>query len=297
MTHSEALQISTHTDPAPFLKWAGGKTQLLPQLERLFPAEIPRYIEPFLGSGAVFFFLRGRGRLTGEVVLADNNAELINTFRVVQQNVEELIELLTLHKACHDKTYYYQVRAEAYTPDVRGAARTLYLNKTGFNGLYRVNRQGQFNVPMGAYKNPSIFNADTLRCASRVLDGARLVAQSFQESLQSAGKGDMIYLDPPYVPLSLTASFTGYMPGGFGLRDQEELAACVRAAHERGARFILSNSYTETVCRLYEGFSIRRVPARRRINCDGEKRGPVDEAIVFNFDSDPEVNSLMINLL
>jgi DNA adenine methylase len=273
--------------PAPFLKWAGGKTQLLPRLASFFPADIPRYVEPFLGGGAVFFFLRGQGALTGEITLADNNAELINAYEAVQHNVDALIALLDKHRRLHSKEHFYEVRARAHRKGIPGAARTIYLNKTCFNGLYRVNRSGEFNVPIGAYKNPSLYDEAALRRASEALRGVRLVVQDFGKCIAATGRGDLLYLDPPYVPLSSTASFTGYVPGGFGPRDQEALAESVRAAHERGARFVLSNSYTDTVHRLYEhpDFHLERIPATRRINCDGAKRGPVDEAVVLNFDA------------
>lgn len=277
--------------PTPFLKWAGGKTQLLPRLAPFFPADIPRYVEPFLGGGAVFFFLRGRGALTGEVTLADINEELINAYTSVQRDADALLELLETHRAAHGKERFYEVRARGYEKGVVGAARTIYLNKTCFNGLYRVNRSGKFNAPMGAYKNPSIYDEAALRRASIALQNVRLVVQGFQETIQTVGAGDLLYLDPPYVPLSSTASFTGYIPGGFGAEHQAALARSVREADKRGARFVLSNSYTDTVRDLYQRFRIERIPATRRINCDGAKRGPVDEAVVMNFDSSGEGRS------
>lgn len=280
--------VTSETTATPFLKWAGGKTQLLPRLAAFFPADIPHYVEPFLGGGAVFFFLRGRGALTGEVTLADINAELINAYAAVQNDLDALLELLETHRAAHGREHFYAVRAQPCVGGVVGAARTIYLNKTCFNGLYRVNRRGEFNAPMGAYKNPSIYDEAALRRASDALAGVRLVVQGFKERMRTVGAGDFLYLDPPYVPLSSTASFTGYIPGGFGAGDQEALAQSVREADGRGARFVLSNSYTETVCRLYAGFRIERIPATRRINCDGAKRGPVDEAVVLNFDSPGE---------
>jgi DNA adenine methylase len=270
----------------PFLKWAGGKTQLLPVLERYFPPAIDRYTEPFVGSGAVFFHLRAGGRLVGEVTLADSNRELIHAYAVVRDQLEELLAALDAHRAAHRRDHYYRVRAGPFTPDVAGAARTIYLNKTCFNGLYRVNRSGRFNVPMGDYRDPAILDEPALRRASQALQGVRLLSQPFQETIAAAAAG-WLYLDPPYVPLSPTASFTGYVPGGFGPADQEALAASVRAAAARGLQFVLSNSHTPAVCRLYQDFVVASVPARRAINSNAARRGPVDEAIVTNFIPDP----------
>jgi len=282
-----ALRLYTPTgeEPGPFLKWAGGKTQLLPQLEKFFPTRIPRYHEPFLGGGAVFFFLRGRGWLTGPVTLSDSNAELVNAYTVVRDDVDALVCHLARHRAAHSKDHFYSVRALPFTPDAAGAARMIYLNKTGFNGLYRVNSKGQFNVPLGSYTNPSVYDEAALRRASRALQGVRLVVQDALDSLAEAGAGDLLYLDPPYVPLSATASFTGYVPGGFGPADQERLADAVRAADGRGARFVLSNSDTPAVRRLYLGFRIESVPARRMINCDAARRGEVNELIVAGIEA------------
>ncbi len=270
--------------PAPFLKWVGGKGQLIPRLTGLMPRALERYCEPFVGGGAVFFHLRGSGLLTGPAVIADVNEELVNAYCVVQSDVERLIESLQGHKAQHSMERYYTLRAKPYSEGVEGAARTIYLNKTGYNGLYRVNRSGQFNVPLGSYKNPTIFEAGALRLASDALRNTAILAQCFRKTIDAAGPGDFLYLDPPYIPLSVTANFTSYAPAGFVPKDQEDLAACVRAADRRGVKFVLSNSYTDEVCRLYCGFQIHRASAFRRINCDGSKRGPIDEAIVCNFE-------------
>jgi DNA adenine methylase len=270
--------------PVPFLKWAGGKTQLLPVLEDFFPQEIKSYVEPFLGGGAVFFFLQGRGWLKGDVLLADTNDELMNTYRAIRNRVDDVISELADLRKKHCEKHYYEVRDRRYRSGPKGAARTIYLNKTGFNGLYRVNGSGKFNVPMGRYENPSIFSEDALRRVSAALAGARLLTQDFRKTIAKSGKRDLIYLDPPYVPLSKTASFTSYVAGGFGMNEQAELAEAVRAAHKRGARFVLSNSYTPDVRNLYEGFRIETVSAKRMINCNGNARGPVKEAIVLNFE-------------
>lgn len=280
------LARATVQPPTPFLKWAGGKTQLLPQLERFFPHEIPAYVEPFLGSAAVFFHLYGKGQLTGSVILADVNEELVNVYRAVRDHIDELLDLLAAHKAAHGREYYYAVRAEAYKAGVRAAARTIYLNKTCYNGLYRVNSRGQFNVPMGDYKNPGIYDEAELRRAAQALRRAELVCQDFRTAIGGAAT-EVIYADPPYVPLSPTSSFTGYAAGGFGLDDQRDLAACLRSADARGCRFVLSNSYTPVVRELYGGFHIARVPARRAINSIASRRGAIDEAVVTNFGAEP----------
>ncbi|MHC9540282.1 MAG: DNA adenine methylase [Vulcanimicrobiota bacterium] len=267
---------------SPFLKWAGGKGQLAPQLKAFFPKTIDGYIEPFIGGGAIFFYLRDLERIKGRILLADINEELINAYTAVRDNVDELIDALDAHKKRHCSEYYYEIRAEAYTPGVEGAARTIYLNKTGFNGLYRVNSKGKFNVPLGSYSNPSIFDRTALHDASSALHGVELAVQDFHRSIAQAQTSDFIYLDPPYVPLSVTSSFTSYIPGGFGTEDQKELAQCLREADRRGVRFALSNSATDLVISLYDRFEKKQVHATRRINCDGNKRGFIDELIILN---------------
>ncbi|MGV8123549.1 MAG: DNA adenine methylase [Candidatus Xenobiia bacterium LiM19] len=267
---------------SPFLKWAGGKGQLAPQLEVFFPRKIDGYIEPFVGGGAIFFYLRDLERIKGRIILADINEELINAYTAVRDNADELIDTLDAHKKRHCSEYYYKMRAETFTPGVEGAARTIYLNKTGFNGLYRVNSKGRFNVPLGSYSNPSIFDRTALHNASSALQGVELAVQDFHQSIAQAQTSDFIYLDPPYVPLSDTSSFTSYIPGGFGPEDQKELAQCLREADRRGVRFALSNSATDFVISLYDGFKKKKVHATRRINCDGNKRGVIDELIILN---------------
>jgi len=257
---------------------------LLPHLAQFLPTRIDRYREPFVGGGAVFFYLIGGGRLTGPAGLSDVNEELVNAYRVVKSEVELLIGELQKHKSLHTKEHYYAVRAQPYIEGIDGAARTIYLNKTGYNGLYRVNRSGHFNVPFGMYKNPSIFDPESLRRASTALQNAVIEVKCFRTAIDEAVGGDFLYLDPPYIPLSATANFTSYLPGGFGFQDQEDLSECLRNANKRGVEFVLSNSYTDEVCRLYREFQIHRVSATRRINCDGSKRGIVDEAIVCSFE-------------
>jgi len=270
----------------PFLKWVGGKGQLAPQLECLFPLEIDGYCEPFVGGGAIFFWLQSKNKLKGAVRLADVNPELINAYTVVRDQPLELAALLDEHRALHSKDYYYAVRAKSFVQGVEGAARTFYLNKTGFNGLYRVNSKGQFNVPIGSYDNPQLYGMANLMAASEALHGVELRCQGFEDSIKASSQKDFLYLDPPYVPLSSTASFTNYVPNGFGSREQCALAKALDAAHRRGVRWVLSNSATQEIESLYQDFRIHQINATRRINCDATKRGLMTEFAVSNFSMD-----------
>jgi DNA adenine methylase len=269
--------------PRPFLKWAGGKTQLLEQFQPLLPAPASyrRYLEPFVGSGALFFHLR-----PAVAVLSDVNREIIECYRAVKTCPEDVIVELEKHR--FDEEHYYAVRANNRPRKLAvAAARTIYLNKTGFNGLYRVNSKGLFNVPIGRYENPGFRSPRlfaTLRACSGALASAQLVAGDFQRTLEGAGEGDFVYLDPPYVPLSETSDFTAYARDGFGPAEQERLAEVCRALWRRGARIMLSNSDTETVRALYQGFHVEVVHAARSINSRGAKRGKVKEVVVRNYD-------------
>lgn len=265
----------------PFLKWVGGKRQLIPALSPHLRVGGKRYVEPFVGGGAVFFHLRSEGLLERDCVLADANEELVNVYRCVQRRVEPLIKRLRAHQQQHGPEYYYGVRAQTFTPDLDGAARTIYLNRTGFNGLYRVNRKGIFNVPMGRYTNPSICDERKLRLASAALQGVAILCQDFATTVADCGPGTFLYLDPPYVPLSSTSSFTAYHKGGFGLAEQARLAASCIEAYQRGAEFVLSNSSSDVVAELFARFPILKVAATRRINCSAEKRGAISEMVVL----------------
>jgi DNA adenine methylase len=272
--------------PKPFLKWAGGKSRLLGQFAGLYPCQFANYHEPFMGSAAVYFHLCGLQAPVKRVRLTDSNAELINCYAVVKDDVDSLIASLAKHKWQHSPDHYYEVRAQA--PDalseVERAARLIYLNKTCYNGLYRVNRRGQFNVPLGSYKNPRIFDPDELRRASRALQNAEIEVAPFAAVARRARKGDFVYFDPPYHPLSSTANFTSYTESAFGEQEQRELAHIFRALDRKGCKVMLSNSWTPFVRNLYKGFRLVEVKAARAINSKAEKRGQVSELVVLNYD-------------
>jgi DNA adenine methylase len=273
------------TEAAPFLKWAGGKRQLLPELRARYPAEVRRYFEPFMGSGAVFFDVQ-QTFAPAYVRLSDNNTELVNCYAAVRDEVERLIALLQRHRSAHEKRgrdYYYEVREQSPRGATQRAARLIYLNKTCFNGLYRVNRRGQFNVPIGRYVNPPICDPPLLRAASRALRGVDIVTEDFAEIAQQARAGDFFYFDPPYDPLSSTSSFTKYTKDGFDDGEQTRLAGLYRELDRRGCRLMLSNSDTPFVRKLYDGFRLDSVAATRRINCNGSRRGPVGELVIMNY--------------
>jgi DNA adenine methylase len=269
----------------PFLKWAGGKQRLLPQLRRFYPQQFGRYLEPFVGSGAVFFDLRGLDRLSA-AHLSDSNEELVNCYRIVRDAPDELIALLAEHKRLHSREHYYSVRARFLSEDltpVQRAARLIYLNKTCFNGLYRVNRKGQFNVPMGRYKSPAIYDEEQIRAASQALQGTEVAVRYFRGCLESVQAGDFLYFDPPYHPVSDTASFTNYTDAGFGVEEQRALADLFHALDRKGCLVMLSNSWTPLILDLYRGYRIESVQAGRAINSKADRRGKTREALVLNY--------------
>ena len=271
-----------------FIKWAGGKSQLLEQFDKFFPKEIDYYIEPFLGSGAVFFYIK-RKYNPKKVLLGDINEELINAFLVVRDNVEELIKLLKIHKGNHNKDYYYEIRAQDTTAlnNIEQAARFIYLNKTCFNGLYRVNSKGKFNVPIGSYKNPSILQEDILREASKLLQGADIRVLDFRDLTKIDVDKAFIYFDPPYYPLSKTSSFTSYTKYDFLEKEQKELADVFKTLDIKGCKLMLSNSDTALIHELYSQYEnkgfLNVVHAKRMISCIGTGRGPINEVVVLNY--------------
>jgi DNA adenine methylase len=272
----------------PFLKWAGGKGQLLAQFEAFFPKAIASYVEPFLGGGAVYFHLTARHPARG-AVLNDNNAELINCYSVVRDDCPSLMRRLDEHLArfrAEGERYYYLVRSQHDLRDAgERAARMIFLNKTCYNGLWRVNARGEFNVPIGSYRpeKVSLYDRANLLAASHSLQSAELRVRDFRQTLRALGSGDFAYIDPPYFPVSPTANFTSYTKEDFGQAEQEELSALYAEAARRGAQLMLSNSDTPFIRRLYKGFEIHTVSARRAVNCDGAKRGRIPEVVVLNY--------------
>jgi DNA adenine methylase len=270
--------------PAPFLKWAGGKRQLLARILRDVPGTIGTYYEPFIGGGAVFFGLVAAGHRFERAVLGDANEELVRCYRAIQANVEGVITALGRHR--YERSHYYAVRERdpRRLTDAGAAARVIYLNRCGYNGLYRVNSKGLFNVPFGRYVNPVICDAGRLRAVARALAGVRLVHGDFDETLQGAGEGDFVYFDPPYVPLSRTASFTAYAKERFDAAAQARLAERLRELGARGVPALLSNSDCRETRLLYKDLPWKRVPVRRAINSVAASRGAVGELLVKSFD-------------
>jgi DNA adenine methylase len=263
--------------PRPFLKWAGGKRQLLSEILPQIPQSRGTYHEPFLGGGALFFKLQPE-----RAVLADLNERLVRTYRAVRDDVESVI--LALQECKNDKDFYLRTRARDIdaASNVELAAWFIFLNKTGFNGLYRVNKKGKFNVPFGAYKNPLICDVDNLRACSQALAGVKILHTDFRHVEEMTEPGDFVYFDPPYVPLSATASFTSYTRDGFTIEDQTELRDIAKALKHKRVHVLLSNSSTAVVHELYaEGFERKEVYATRAINSDGAKRGKVAEALIW----------------
>lgn len=274
-----AVSVMEETTARPFAKWAGGKRQLLPELHRRLPERFGRYHEPFVGGGAMLF---SRAWAAGATV-ADTNEELVVAYEQVQKDVEGVIRELRGHTFTTE--HYYAVRAldpGTLTPNER-AARTIYLNRTCFNGLYRVNRAGRFNVPIGRYANPTICDAANLRACSRHLERTLIFRADFAETMACAEPDDFMFLDPPYVPVSKTSSFTAYGAEGFNETEQRALAECFAHASSRGVHLMLTNSDTPLVRELYADFRIDEVRATRAINSKSSKRGKVSELVVRNY--------------
>ncbi|HVV84225.1 MAG TPA: DNA adenine methylase [Kofleriaceae bacterium] len=265
---------------SPIIKWVGGKSKLLGELVLRLPPRHERYFEPFAGGAALFFHLA-----PARAVLADLNPDLIAMYQAVAADPAGLIRRLGLHRDAHDQAHYYQVRERWNDRSVSWsaidrAAAFVYLNRTCFNGLWRVNRSGAFNVPMGRYTNPLICDPDGLGAAAAVLARADVRCADYRRAVADAGPGDLVYFDPPYDPLTPTANFTSYTGDGFGPAQQAELADTVRALAARGCHVLVSNSDTPRVRALYKGLRIDRVRCPRAINSDAARRGEVDEVIV-----------------
>lgn len=295
--------------PKPFLKWVGGKTQLLPELEARLPSDFTEtvrvYAEPFVGGGALLFHLLSKGIRPERIVINDSNPDLANAYRAVQSNVGELIAALdglqTAYRAQAGedgrRAFYLSVRdaynngvSERTSNPVKRTAQLLFLNRTCFNGLYRVNAKGAFNVPFGSYSNPKICDPDTLLADSTALAGVEITAGDFAAVIVHADAGWFVYFDPPYRPLSATSSFCDYTQGGFDDREQRRLGDTCRTLDRNGARWLLSNSDPKGVDpadtffdELYAGFEIRGVMASRMVNANPEKRGKLLELLISNY--------------
>ncbi len=270
---------------APVVKWVGGKRQLLSEITPLLSKRISPYCEPFLGGGALLFALQ-----PSKAIVNDLNKDLMTVYRVIKDDIEALISSLKEHENTPEHFYatrdmdrnkaIYQAMS-----DVDKASRLIYLNKTCFNGLFRVNSAGEFNSPFGYYKNPSIVNEPVLRAVSKYFNSSQIsfYTEDFAETLSRIRKGSFAYLDPPYDPVSDTASFTGYNKGGFDRKEQIRLKECCDDLTRRGIKFLLSNSATGFIIDLYQGYDIKIVKAKRMINSDAGKRGAVEEVLIRNY--------------
>jgi DNA adenine methylase len=288
------LQEYEGSKTSPFLKWAGGKGQLLSAYRRLYPPEFDGYFEPFLGGAAVFFDLYNKGRIT-EAHLSDYNLDLINCYVAIRDNLQQLLdELEILQQRATNEEYFYKEARPRFNSiklksgadgNVEKAALLIYLDKTCYNGLYRVNKNGEFNVPWGRYRNPRLVDKPNLILVNQVLKkkGIELYWRDYREVKSQVGAGDFVYFDPPYHPLSATSSFTAYTSGDFAISEQEELARLFDELDSRGVQLMLSNS--PRVIPLYQGkgYTIRRLKAARAISSVGSKRGPVEEILVTNY--------------
>jgi DNA adenine methylase len=274
-----ATVINVDVVAKPFLKWAGGKSRLISSMLPYFPLKYNYYFEPFLGGGALFF--SGTVKRSG-AILSDLNGELINAYRVVRDSPEELIEQLDLMQSQHSEVYYYTIRSRKFVEPLNQAARFIYLNKTCFNGIYRENSRGEFNVPMGSYKNPLICDQKTILEASKALFGVALFHSSFMD-ISGVESGDFVYFDPPYLPINKTSNFTGYTAHGFTIEDQIKLRDLAVALANSGVYVMLSNSDTPIVRKMYEGFNLMELQAARSVNSKGEKRGKVSELLITTY--------------
>jgi DNA adenine methylase len=280
-------------DCYPFVKWAGGKSQLLSELDSMIPTKFNRYFEPFLGGGAMFFHLISDRNTRFSTYLSDINEELITAYKVVKNNVSELIQILKRHRTEYNRNpskYYYKLRDEIKPrTEIDRTARFIALNKTCFNGLYRVNRSGIFNVPMGRYKNPLICDASNLENISKAFrySKAAINVNDYKSALLKAEKDDFIYLDPPYHPTSRTANFTSYSDSGFGDDDQLELSEIFAELNDKKCKVLLSNSDTPLIRKLYSDFSsrIKEVNVSRVINCKASRRLGHKELLISNYAS------------
>jgi len=267
---------------APFVKWAGGKRSIIEELAARVPAEFGDYYEPFMGGAALFYYLQDRLK---KAYLSDINLELVITYNVVKKAPEKLIKALKVHQANHSEDYYYKIREKNDLQDpIALAARMLYLNKTCYNGLYRVNKKGEFNVPMGSYKNPEVVQEENLRLCAEALQIADIEYRQFDEI--EPKEGDFVYFDPPYHPISRTASFTSYTKLDFNEHDQERLRDFALELHEKGVKVMLSNSSADLIRQLYKDkpFNTQSVHAPRAINCKPNERNNIEELLITTYE-------------
>lgn len=270
---------------APFLKWVGGKRQLLAEIKSLFPKTYTAYYEPFIGGGAVFFNTQPK-----KATINDFNEELINVYKIIKENPEGLIADLKTHK--NESDYFYNLRlldreeSFEHFSSIKKASRVIFLNKTCYNGLYRVNNSGEFNSPFGRYKNPNIVNEVTIKAVSNYLNNndITILNGDFEEAVKGIKKGAFVYFDPPYHPISASSNFTGYVQGGFALSEQLRLKNLCDKLDKRGVKFLLSNSATQFIEDLYKDYEIRYVKASRSINSNAKKRGEIDEVLIRNYE-------------
>lgn len=272
----------------PILKWVGGKRQLLHEIIPLIPENVTTYVEPFVGGGAVIFEYQPK-----KAIINDLNEELINVYQVIKDSPDELIKLLTIHKEKNSKDYFYKIRSLDREKDflnkysnIERAARTIYLNKTCYNGLYRVNSKGQFNTPFGRYKNPKILNEKVIYAISNYFNNnnIKILNDDYKAALKYLRKGAFVYFDPPYLPISESSSFTNYTENGFGYEQQVELKEQCDKLNSRGIKFLLSNSYHPDILDLYKEYNIKVIKAKRAINSIADKRGEINEVLVFNYE-------------
>lgn len=270
----------------PVVKWVGGKRQLLDEITPLLPKRITTYCEPFLGGGAVLFSIQ-----PSKAIINDLNTDLITVYEVIRDDVEALIELLKKHE--NTSEYFYAMRdmdrnktSYQALSKIEKASRLIYLNKTCYNGLFRVNSSGEFNSPFGHYKNPNIVNEPVLRAVSKYFNANNITfySEDFAKTFSRVRKGGFVYLDPPYDPVSNTSSFTGYNKGGFDKSEQIRLKRCCDELTQRGIKFLLSNSATEFIKELYQEYNITIVKAKRSINADASKRGAIEEVLIRNYE-------------
>ncbi len=271
---------------SPIVKWVGGKRQLLGDIESVIPKKFTTYVEPFVGGGALLFHIQPK-----KAIINDFNEELINIYEVVKNQPNELIEILEEHERLNSEDYFYYVRAldrkENYNEISQNerAARIIYLNKTCYNGLFRVNQAGQFNSPYGRYKNPNIVNTPTVLAMSKYFNSnnVKIMSGDYRNALKNLKKGSFVYFDPPYMPVSSSAYFTGYTENGFDKQQQIELKKECDKLTSKGIKFLLSNSDHPFIRELYRDYEIITVRAKRSINSNGNKRGEINEVLVRNY--------------